>query len=186
MRILACVETPDWVWFETGLSYDNARLPQSLLLTGMATKTPGYVDAGLKSLNWLMTQQTAPAGHFRPVGSAGFGEQRQPPRAFDQQPVEATATIAACLAAWRADGDAEWKAIARRVFAWFLGSNDLSVALADPETGSCCDGLHPDRANENLGGESVLSYLLGLAEIRQLARSTAGLTRPQPLRVLRA
>jgi hypothetical protein len=186
MRILACVETPDWVWFETGLSYDNARLPQALLLTGMATKTPSYVDAGLKSLHWLMTQQTAPAGHFRPVGSAGFGEQRQPPRAFDQQPVEATATIAACLAAWRADGDAEWKAIARRVFAWFLGSNDLSVALADPETGSCCDGLHPDRANENLGGESVLSYLLGLAEIRQLARSTAGLTRPQPLRVLRA
>ena len=186
MRILACVETPDWVWFETGLSYDNARLPQALLLTGMATKTRSYVDAGLKSLHWLMTQQTAPAGHFRPVGSAGFGEQRQPPRAFDQQPVEATATIAACLAAWRADGDAEWKAIARRVFAWFLGSNDLSVALADPETGSCCDGLHPDRANENLGGESVLSYLLGLAEIRQLARSTAGLTRPQPLRALRA
>jgi glycosyltransferase involved in cell wall biosynthesis len=186
MRILASVETPDWVWFEAGLSYDNARLPQALLLTGMATRTPAYTDAGLRSLQWLMTQQTAPAGHFRPVGSAGFGEQRQPPRAFDQQPVEATATIAACLAAWRADGDAEWKAIAWRVFAWFLGSNDLSVALADPETGSCCDGLHPDRANENLGGESVLSYLLGLAEIRQLARSTAGLTRPQPLRALRA
>ena len=35
-------------------------------------------------------------------------------RAFDQQPVEATATIAACLTAWRADGDAEWKAIAAK------------------------------------------------------------------------
>jgi hypothetical protein len=156
------------------------------MMTGMATQTPGYVEAGLKSLRWLMTQQMASAGHFRPVGTAGFGEQRQRPRAFDQQPVEATATIAACLTAWRADGDAEWKAIARRVFAWFLGSNDLSVALADPETGSCCDGLHPDRANENLGGESVLSYLLGLAEIRQLARSNTGLTRPEPLRALSA
>jgi hypothetical protein len=62
----------------------------------------------------------------------------------------------------------------------------LSVALADPETGSCCDGLHPDRANENLGGESVLSYHLGLAEIRQLARSNTGLTRTQPLRALSA
>jgi glycosyltransferase involved in cell wall biosynthesis len=186
MTILSSVETPDWVWFEAGLAYDNARLSQALLLTGMATHAPAYVDAGLRSLRWLMTQQTAPAGHFRPVGSAGFGEQRQPPRAFDQQPLEATATIAACLAAWRADGDAEWKAIATRVFAWFLGSNDLSVALVDPETGSCCDGLHPDRANENLGGESVLSYLLGLAEIRQLARSTAELARPQPLRALRA
>ena len=181
MSCLASVETPDWVWFEEGLAYDNARMPQALLLTGMATQTSEYLDAGLRSLRWLMTQQTTMAGHFRPVGTAGFGEQRQHPRAFDQQPVEATATIAACLAAWRADGDAEWKAMARRSFAWFLGSNDLSVALVDPHTGSCCDGLHPDRANENRGGESVVCYLLGLAEIRQLARVDTGLTRPTAL-----
>jgi glycosyltransferase involved in cell wall biosynthesis len=186
MSNLASVETPDWVWFEEGLAYDNARLPQALMMTGMATQTPVYVDAGLRSLRWLMTQQTTSAGHFRPVGTASFGEQRQHPRAFDQQPVEATATIAACLTAWRADGDAEWKATATRVFAWFLGSNDLSVALVDPHTGSCRDGLHPDRANENRGGESVVSYLLGLAEIRQLARVNAGLTKPTALRAVGA
>jgi hypothetical protein len=186
MSALAAVETPDWVWFEEGLSYDNARLSQALVLTGMATQKPAYVEAGLRSLHWLMTQQTAPAGHFRPVGTAGFGEQRKHPRAFDQQPVEATATIAACLTAWRADGDAEWKAVATRVFGWFLGSNDLSVALVDPHTGSCRDGLHPDRANENRGGESVLSYLLSLAEIRQLARVNAGLTKPPALRAVGA
>jgi glycosyltransferase involved in cell wall biosynthesis len=186
MSILASVETPEWVWFEEGLAYDNARLPQALMMTGMATQTPGHVEAGLKSLRWLMTQQMASAGHFRPVGTAGFGEQRQHPRAFDQQPVEATATIAACLTAWRADGDAEWKTIATRVFAWFLGSNDLSVALVDAETGSCRDGLHPDRANENRGGESVVSYLLGLAEIRQLARGNAGMTKPTALRAVGA
>ncbi|HEY5128824.1 MAG TPA: glycosyltransferase family 4 protein, partial [Bradyrhizobium sp.] len=117
LSILASVETPQWVWFEEGLAYDNARLPQALIMTGMATRTPVYIDAGLRSLRWLMTQQTAPAGHFRPIGTAGFGEQRQHPHAFDQQPVEATATIAACLTAWRADGDAEWKAIATRAFA---------------------------------------------------------------------
>jgi glycosyltransferase involved in cell wall biosynthesis len=186
MSNLASVETSDWVWFEEGLAYDNARLPQALMMTGMATQTPGYVDAGLRSLRWLMTQQTASAGHFRPVGTASFGEQRQHPRAFDQQPVEATATIAACLTAWRADGDAEWKAMATRVFAWFLGSNDLAVALVDPHTGSCRDGLHPDRANENRGGESVVSYLLGLAEIRQLARVNAGLTKLTALRAVGA
>ena len=186
MSSLASVETPEWVWFEEGLAYDNARLPQALMLTGMAIQKPAYVQAGLRSLNWLMTKQTAPAGHFRPVGTAGFGEQRKHPRAFDQQPVEATATIAACLAAWRADGDAEWKAMATRVFAWFLGSNDLSVPLVDLHTGSCLDGLHPDRANENRGGESVLSYLLGLAEIRQLVRTNASLTKPVPLRAVGA
>ena len=131
MSGLASVETPDWLWFEESLAYDNARLPQALIVTGMATRTPGYVDAGLRSLRWLMTQQTTPAGQFRPVGTASFGEHRKPPRAFDQQPLEATATIAACLAAWRADGDAEWKTTAIGVFSWFLGSNDLSVALVD-------------------------------------------------------
>jgi len=186
MSGLASVETPDWSWFEEGLAYDNARLPQALMQTGIATQTPEYVDAGLRSLRWLMTQQTTPTGQFRPVGTSGFGESRQPPRAFDQQPVEATATIAACLTAWRADGDVEWKAIAANVFAWFLGRNDLSVALVDPETGSCRDGLHPDRANENRGGESVVSYLLGLADIRQLARVNVSVTPPTALRSISA
>jgi len=178
MSSLASVETPDWKWFEEGLAYDNARLSQALMVTGMATQTPGYVDAGLRSLRWLMTQQTASTGYFRPVGTASFGELRKSPRTFDQQPVEATATIAACLAAWRANGDAEWKSIATNVFAWFLGSNDLSLALVDVATGSCRDGLHPDRANENRGGESVVCYLLGLAEIRQQARINVSLTSP--------
>jgi hypothetical protein len=186
MLSLASVETPDWKWFEEGLAYDNARLPQALMVTGMATQTPGYVDAGLRCLRWLMTQQTASTGYFRPVGSASFGELRKPPRAFDQQPVEATATIAACLTAWRADGDAEWKSIAANVFAWFLGSNDLSVALVDVATGSCRDGLHPDRANENRGGESVVCYLLGLAEIRQLARVSVNPANPVALRAIGA
>jgi glycosyltransferase involved in cell wall biosynthesis len=186
MSGLEQVETPDWLWFEEGLAYDNARLPQALIVTGMATRTPGYIEAGLRSLRWLMTQQTTPTGHFRPVGTAGFGELRTPPRAFDQQPVEATATIAACLTAWRADDDAEWKATATKVFSWFLGNNDLSIALVDPETGSCRDGLHPDRANENRGGESVVCYLLGLAEIRQLARVGINPANPVALRAIGA
>lgn len=186
MLSLASVETPDWKWFEEGLAYDNARLSQALMVTGMATQTPGYVDAGLRSLRWLMTQQTASTGCFRPVGTAGFGELRKSPRAFDQQPVEAAATIAACLTAWRAEGDAEWKSVAANVFAWFLGNNDLSAALVDVTTGSCRDGLHPDRANENRGGESVVCYLLSLAEIRQLARANVSLTGPVAIRAIGA
>ncbi len=181
IAIFDAVETRDWVWFEEGLAYDNARLPQALILAGMATKNPVYLQAGLKSLRWLVKQQTSAAGQFRPVGTAGFGQTRRPPQAFDQQPLEAAATIAACFAAWRADHDVEWKAEAARVFAWFLGSNDLSVSLVDLETGSCRDGLHPDRANENRGGESVVSYLLGLSEIRQIARLSESRATPTPL-----
>jgi hypothetical protein len=171
MSILASVETRQWVWFETGLSYDNARLSQALIVTGLATSVPSYVAAGLRTLRWLMSLQTTAEDLFRPVGSHGFGDLLSPPRAFDQQPLEATATIAACCAAWRADSDVKWRSDALRAFAWFLGSNDLSTSLIDLETGSCCDGLHPDRANENRGGESLVSYLLALAEVRQLHRA---------------
>jgi glycosyltransferase involved in cell wall biosynthesis len=186
LSIMSSVETQDWVWFEHGLSYDNARLPQALIATGASVHEPHYTGAGLRSLRWIMTLQTAGNGVFRPVGSQTFGDLRRQPRPFDQQPLEAAASIAACLAAWRADGDPNWKAHAGRAFDWFLGSNDLETSLVDPETGSCCDGLHPDRVNQNRGGESVLSYLLGLAEMRSLARVPGIQATPATLRALRA
>jgi glycosyltransferase involved in cell wall biosynthesis len=186
MSILSSVESHDWIWFEEGLSYDNARLPQALIATGIAVSAPLYIAAGMRSLRWLMTLQTSGEGVFRPVGSDSFGDKREQPRAFDQQPLEATAAISACLTAWRADGDFKWRVDARSAFAWFLGGNDLLAPLVDLETGSCRDGLHPDRPNENTGGESVVSYLLSLTEIRQLERMTADRPKPAPLLALRA
>jgi hypothetical protein len=183
MSLLTAVEAPQWIWFEKGLSYENARLPQALIATGLATGSASYVAAGLRSLRWLMSLQTAANGCFRPVGSQSFGEELSPPRAFDQQPLEAAATISACHAAWRAEGDPRWKADAARAFAWFLGHNDLATPLVDVETGSCRDGLHPDRVNENKGGESAVSYLLALSEIRQLDRAVAaGRLKSVPIR----
>jgi hypothetical protein len=144
-----------------------------MIETGIATHTAGYIETGLGSLRWLMALQTAPSGCFRPVGSKSFGRIRQQPNAFDQQPIEATATISACLAARRVNDSEEWPKAAMRAFAWFLGENDLQTALIDPNTGSCSDGLHPDRANENKGAESALSYLLALVEIRQFMATAA-------------
>lgn len=186
MSMLSRAATKDWVWFENGLTYDNARLPQALIVTGIATGVQAYIEAGLRSLRWLMPLQTSPGGCFRPVGTDGFGEKRQAPRAFDQQPLEATATISACTAAWRADGDAIWMENATRTFAWFLGHNDLNTPLVDVETGSCRDGLHPDRPNENRGGESVVCYLLSLAEIRQIARLSESLPKRIQVQALSA
>ncbi len=167
------VETDDWVWFEDELAYDNARLPQALIATGVATRNQDLIDAGMRALRWLMTVQSSPQGNFRPVGTESFGNARIRPLPFDQQPVEAAATISACLAAWNVTRDSEWAAGATSAFAWFLGRNDLATPLADIDTGSCRDGLHPDRANENRGAESVLSYLLALVEMRQFSRTTA-------------
>jgi glycosyltransferase involved in cell wall biosynthesis len=185
LSILGSVETQDWVWFEEGLSYDNARLPQALIVTGVSLGVPHYSSAGLRALRWIMTLQTAENGFFRPVGSQSFGRLRRPPLPFDQQPIEAAASISACLAAWRADGDPTWKAQAVRAFEWFLGANDLATPLIDPGSGSCCDGLHPGRANQNRGAESVVSYLLGVTEMRSLERCVDAEANLVPLRAFR-
>jgi len=180
MSLFSATESKDWVWFENSLAYDNARLPQALIHTGLTTHTLSYVEVGLRSLRWLMSLQTTASGSFRPVGTKSFGTLRQKPEAFDQQPVEAAATISACLAAWRVDNGAEWSSGAMRAFGWFLGDNDLQTPLIDFDTGSCSDGLHPNRPNENKGAESVLSYLLGLVEMRQFKRTAAiGRKKPQ-------
>jgi hypothetical protein len=180
MSLFSATETTDWIWFEDLLGYDNARLPQALIQTGLTTHTPPYVEVGLRSLSWLMSIQTTSSGYFRPVGTKSFGRLRQKPEAFDQQPIEASATISACLVAWRADDSAQWQAGAMSAFGWFLGENDLQTTLINLDTGSCSDGLHPDRPNENKGAESALSYLLSLVEIRQLKRITAmDRTRPK-------
>ena len=89
MALFLASQRKDWVWFEDVLAYDNARLSQALIQTGLATHTPAYVETGLRSLRWLMSIQTASSGCFRPVGSESFGKIRQMPDAFDQQPVEA-------------------------------------------------------------------------------------------------
>jgi glycosyltransferase involved in cell wall biosynthesis len=159
----------DWNWFENVLAYSNARLPQALIRAGMHATNEEMVSAGLEALHWLVTiQRCEVKRHFVPIGSQGFHSKNTEKARFDQQPVEACAVVSACLQAYRATGKGRWRKEAWRAFNWFLGDNDLQIALYDPATGGCRDGLHPDRANENQGAESTLSFLMALLEMRQL------------------
>jgi glycosyltransferase involved in cell wall biosynthesis len=161
--------TEDWKWFENGLSYSNARLPQALMRAGVRAGNEEMISAGLEALDWLVAQQRCEVkGHFVPIGSQGFYSKTTEKARFDQQPVEACAAVSACLQAYRATGKGRWRKEAWSAFNWFLGDNDLQIALYDPVTGGCRDGLHPDRANENQGAESTLSFLMALLEMRQV------------------
>lgn len=156
-----------WHWFEKSLAYSNARLPQALILAGSRSNNQRMMAAGMESLEWLVAAQHCSDGEiFVPIGSSAcFTEGAEKPR-FDQQPVEACATISACLEAYRLTREECWRAEAHRVFGWFLGKNDLRVPLYDATTGGCRDGLHPDRVNENQGAESTLSFLMALLEMQ--------------------
>jgi glycosyltransferase involved in cell wall biosynthesis len=157
-----------WHWFEGVLAYSNARLPQALLRSGLRSANKEMIAAGLEALEWLATiQRCEVKGHFVPIGSQGFYSQKTPKARFDQQPIEACAAVSACLQANRATGQSKWRKEAWSAFNWFLGDNDLQIALYDPTTGGCRDGLHPDRVNENQGAESTLSFLMALLEMRK-------------------
>lgn len=157
---------PGWTWFEEIVSYDNARLPQALIAAGHQAGRTEWVTLGIEALEWLCQAQTAEAGHFRPIGSNGFWRRGGDRAVHDQQPLEATATISACLEAWRVTGDGTWLTEAQRAFAWFLGDNDLGQPLYDASTGGCCDGLLCDRVNRNQGAESTLAFLMAATELR--------------------
>jgi len=159
-------DRPDWPWCEDRVTYCNARLPQALIATGSWIGDASMTATGIHSLEWLMTIQQTPDGYFAPVGTRGFFERGMTAAVFDQQPVDACATVSACMHAFRATGDHRWAEHARRAFTWFLGQNQLQQALYDPLSGGCRDALHADRVNENEGAESTLSFLLSLMDMR--------------------
>jgi glycosyltransferase involved in cell wall biosynthesis len=156
-----------WKWFEKSLSYSNARLSQALILAGWRSDNQRMIEVGMDSLKWLVAEQHRDDKEiFVPIGSNGFFIEGSEKARFDQQPLEACATISACLEVYRLTEESCWYEEAQRVFGWFLGKNDLRAPVYDPRTGGCRDGLHPDRINENQGAESTLSFLMALLEMR--------------------
>lgn len=170
--------TEDWPWFEKRLTYDNAKLPHALILSGRWGNDGRAFDIGLRSLRWLTEIQTAEAGHFRPIGNDGFYPYGGKRATFDQQPLEAAAMVSACLEAYLDTRDTFWFDEAKKAFEWFLGKNDLGLAVYDSKTGGCHDAVHSDRLNQNQGAESTLSFLLSLAELHIVENTLTAFEQP--------
>jgi len=168
----------EWQWFESFLTYCNAKLPRALLVSGHNLNNEEMLKSGFEALKWLVNIQTSARRHFQPVGSQGLYNRGGVKPVFDQQPIEAYSTVSACLEAYRATKDRIWYTEASRIFQWFLGSNDLGISLYDSVTGGCCDGLHIDRVNRNQGAESTLSFLLSLTEMTQMENVLESLKEP--------
>jgi hypothetical protein len=154
--------TEDWVWLEDQVTYASGRIPQALLLSGQWMQCGDMVQMGLECLDWLLKIQTAPAGHFAPVGSDGWYPRGGKMARFDQQPIEANAMLEACIEAHNVTREERWLDEARRCFEWFLGRNDLGIPLFDDARGGCRDAVQPDRLNQDQGAESTLAWLMSL------------------------
>ena len=172
LEMYESIRRPDWKWFEDVVAYGNARLTQAMLVVGSACSDDRMVTGGLEALDWLLKAQHCETNHhFVPIGSQGFYHQGGERARFDQQPIEAAGAVSACLEAYRITGDGRWRSEAWSAFNWFLGDNDLQLPLYDSATGGCRDGLHPERANQNQGAESTLSFLMAWLEMHSLQKS---------------
>ncbi len=167
---------PDWFWPEDRLTYANARLPHALIVAGAGAENREMIETGLSSLRWLVDVQTT-EGLFSPIGNRGWYPRGGAKALFDQQPVEAEVTVAACIAAFDVTSDRRWIDDALCAFRWFLGVNVLGAPLYDHATGGCRDGLGPTAPNENQGAESTLAWLWAAVQLHRLqARGVVGWT----------
>jgi hypothetical protein len=159
----------DWHWFEPHLTYANAKKPHALLLAGRACENPAWIAAGVASLDFLI-RMTFVDGRFDFVGNAGWYPRGGRRAEFGQQPIEAGYTAEACIVAYEITGASHYLELAHAAVEWLVGRNRLGVALYDPISGRCADGLDRHGASANAGAESTVCALLALLAVPAPAR----------------
>jgi hypothetical protein len=179
------VPSAEWPWPERVLTYENGLVPRALIVAGDRLGDGAMVDRGLHLLDWLVAVQTAPEGHFSPIGSDGWWRYGSARARYDQQPIEATALLLAAEAAFAATGQRRHLVTMEWTYGWFLGRNDGGRAVALPTTGSGHDGLTPSGVNLNQGAESTLMWLTALERIRAARRQSAPATSASSSRPVR-
>ena len=173
----------EWRWFEPGLTYDNGRLPQALLIAGQLLSDRQYLTVAQELLDFLLAQ-VVEDGVVVPIGQAGWYWRGKAKARYDQQPIDAASLVEVCATASIVLGEARYWDIALAAWAWFYGRNSEGLVLYDAQTSGCHDGLRCGSVNDNQGAESTLALLqaalalndlnwLGVTEDR-LAKASVG------------
>jgi hypothetical protein len=158
------VSTPTWQWFETYLTYANARLPYALFRAYQTTGKKDYLNIAEKTLNFLAANDIV-NGIYQPVGNQSWYVRGGEKALYDQQPLEASCMVEAASVAYQVTGKNIYAKMARTAFDWFLGKNSDGVMVYDPNTGGTYDGITAHGLSRNQGAESGLSYLLARFEM---------------------
>ena len=161
----------DWHWFESTLTYDNARMTQALFEAYAVTGKPKHLEVAKESMDFLVKTQMLD-GVFVPIGNDGWYRHGEKRPIYDQQPLEATAMVEAAVDAFTATKEKSYVQLANTAFEWFLGRNTRKIQMFSPETNGCFDGLAREKVNMNQGAESSICYLLARLKLEELKRGT--------------
>lgn len=167
MSILNDNETPEWIWFESAMTYSNAVLPEALFLAHVATGYTHYLAAGIRTLHFL-NQNSFKNGMCVPIGQAGWFKKGGVKETFDQQPEEVSALVLCLYTAATVAKNEKYTELMYTAFEWFLGNNILGQVIYSFSTGGCYDGLGNKHINLNQGAESTVSYLLARLVVEKM------------------
>ena len=151
------------------MTYDNGRLPMSLLIAYKQTKNKMYLEIAIESLDFL-TEITYDnkKNYFSFPGNKGWFTKSGNRAKFDQQPIEAGTMVEVYVLAYELTKNEKYKELAKIALDWYYGKNILGIDVINEKTGGIYDGLEEKKINQNQGAESVLSYLLAAKEIEKL------------------
>jgi glycosyltransferase involved in cell wall biosynthesis len=152
-------QSPDWQWFEEGMTYDNAILPLALLHSCEITGDENAKRIAMSTMAFL-DKLTLSNGYLSPVGNDGWYYRGGVFPTFDQQAIETMAMVMMHFQAYETFRQPEYIEKMFLSYKWFLGENTLRAPLYDYETKGCCDGLMSNGINRNQGAESTLAYLI--------------------------
>jgi len=156
----------DWRWFESYLTYANARLPQALLGAHQTMKKSTYLEVAQSSLDYLIEIQIL-EDMFVPIGSQGWYTKNGNRALYDQQPIEASCMVEASLMAANLTGDKSYQNIAKIIFEWYHGRNIQEVEIYNQKTSTCHDGITPNGLNKNQGAEAAISYYIAYLKLKE-------------------
>jgi len=169
--------TFDWPWPELALTGDNGVPAQALIVGGARLGYPRMLRMGVRAVEWLLTIQTAEAGHLSLIGDMGGWPRGGIRATFDQRSSEVTSVLLAADAAWRATGTHRFRTGMEAAYAWFLGANDVTAVVADVEQGACHDGISAEGVLPGQGADATLSWLMAV-EVMRAHRAPAGDSAP--------
>jgi hypothetical protein len=106
---------------------------------------------GLSKTADFLLENTFDGDHFSFIGSQGWYPRGGTRATFDQQPVDAAATVMMLRAAYDVMKDSKFLVLQRTAFDWFLGTNDLRVPLYDFGKGGLLDGSWRRRGDRARG-----------------------------------
>jgi hypothetical protein len=158
----------DWRWFESYLTYENARLPQALLRAYGILGREEDLKIATEALDFLNRTQTI-SEIFVPIGNKGWYKKGGKRAIYDQQPVEAASTVESAIDVYKTAGQRRYLDLAVSAFKWFFGKNTKKVQVYRPKNGACYDGISAEGINKNQGAEAAVSFLLArlaMGEIR--------------------